>query len=244
MEDIVMLFDYYKGTIPVFDSNKHIYVFASHKHKDHFDMKVFELAKDYPNITFLLSSDIRMNDAYMNRNNIPEFVRQRITYLGKNEIASFLTTNTTAKVPSLNNESAKNAPSLLVETLTSTDQGIAFIVTYQNQVIYHAGDLNWWTWIGETEEEYNNMTNRFLKEMRKLEDRSIDVAFVPLDSRQEDRFWWGFDRFMKATHTKFAFPMHFWKDYSVIQKLKGMEQASDYADKIIEINEEGQIFIV
>jgi len=244
MEHLVILFDYYKGSIPIFDPNKHIYVFASHKHHDHFDKNVFELAKDYPNITFLLSNDIKMNDSYMDRNDIPVIVRQCIVYIGKNEKTCFPITNNKMNKPSVINETIPEDSTLLIETLASTDQGVAFIISYQNKVIYHAGDLNWWTWQGESEEDYNNMTTRFKKEISKLEGRNIDVAFIPLDPRLEDRFWWGFDHFMKATHTKIAFPMHFWMDYTVIQKLKNIDQAKDYASKVMDLQEEGQSFIL
>jgi hypothetical protein len=63
-----------------------------------------------------------------------------------------------------------------------------------------------------------------------------------LDPRQEERFFWGFDYFMKNTNTKKVFPMHFWMDYSIISKLKEMDIAKGYVDKITNIYEEGQIF--
>jgi L-ascorbate metabolism protein UlaG (beta-lactamase superfamily) len=240
-EDAVMLFDYYKGTIPQFDTNKHIFVFASHKHQDHFNMCIFDLVKTYPYITFILSDDIQMNEAYMNRKNIPEISRQHILSIGKNESITLPIRKVSDENPDLLAANGKNL-NLLIETLASTDEGVAFIVTLNNKVIYHAGDLNWWSWDGETTEEYTDMTNRFQNELAKIKDRKFDIAFIPLDPRQEDRFWWGFDYFMKTTQTKFAFPMHFWKDYSIISKLKNMEKAKEYNDKIIDIKEEGQIF--
>ncbi len=239
-EDVVLLFDYYKGNIPLFDSGKHIFVFASHKHQDHFDPGIFDLGKIYPHITFLLSDDIRMDEAYMNRRHIPEARRPHILSIGKNKSVSL-------PVLRLNEGIAGQGAdgiNLLVETLASTDEGVAFIITYNERVIYHAGDLNWWSWDGDTEEEYTDMTNRFQKEMAKIQAREFDIAFVPLDPRQEDRFWWGFDYFMKTTRTKLAFPMHFWKDYTIISKLKEMEKAKEYSDKIVDIKEEGQIFQV
>lgn len=223
-EDTILLFDYFQGTLPDFDRDKKIYVFASHKHPDHFDRKIFDLASRYPSITFLLSSDIRMSPSYMDRCQIPKAVRERIHYIGKN--------------------ASLDVDHLSIETLTSTDQGVAFLVTCYNKVIYHAGDLNWWTWKGETREEYEDMTARFMGEMKKLKDRSMDIAFVPLDPRQEERFWWGFHEFMKTADTRFVFPMHFWMDYSVIGKLKNMEEAQGYLNKIMDITKEGQEFFL
>ncbi len=224
LEHAILLFDYYKGEIPVFSLDKPIFVFVSHKHPDHFNKRIFDLAKNYKEITFILSNDTKMNEAYMNRINLPEIAREKLLYIGK---------NTTLTLPAIS-----------VETLTSTDQGVAFIITYEDKTIYHAGDLNWWTWRGETEKEYHDMTGRFMTEMDKLEGRNIDVAFMTLDPRQEDRFWWGFDHFMKTTKTKIVFPMHFEKDYSIISRLKLQKESEEYKDRVMDINEQGQEFII
>jgi len=241
MEDVVFVFDYYKGNLPAFDTKKHIFVFASHKHSDHFDLKIFDLAKEYPHISFILSNDIKMNDTYMNRKNIPVKVRSNIFYIGKNVNSSYpITIDSNLHIK--NGDISENPAFIKVETLKSTDAGVAFIVSHNDKVIYHAGDLNWWSWQGETAEEYHSMTDSFQKEMEHIKDREFDAAFVPLDPRQEERFFWGFDYFMKNTNTKRVFPMHFWMDYSIISKLKEMDIVKDYVDKVITITEEGQKF--
>lgn len=241
MEDVVFLFDYYKGNLPTFDSKKHVFVFASHKHPDHFDLKIFDLSEEYPHISFILSNDIKMNDNYMNRKNIPEKARSNIFYIGKNVTSSYpITSDSNLHIK--NGNLSENSASIKVETLKSTDEGVAFIVSYNDKVIYHAGDLNWWSWQGEIEEEYKSMTANFQREMNHIKDRAFDAAFVPLDPRQEERFFWGFDYFMKNTNTKKVFPMHFWMDYTIISKLKEMDMAKDYADKVITLTEEGQHF--
>lgn len=71
LERSVLLFDYFEGEIPEFDPEKSVYVFASHKHHDHYDKKIFELAERYPHILFILSGDICMNSKYMDRIGIP-----------------------------------------------------------------------------------------------------------------------------------------------------------------------------
>jgi len=230
LDDTILLFDYYKGILPTFNKQKQLYVFASHKHHDHFDLCIFDLAKEYPNITYILSKDIKMNDSYLERNNIPLQLKDNIIYVGKNE--------TLQPIPS------SNFVPIKIETLTSTDEGVAFIITHQNNVIYHAGDLNFWTWPGEAEEEYHDMEARFVREMEKLEGRSIQIAFVPLDPRQEDRFYWGFDYFMKYSNTLSVFPMHFWNDYTVIPRLKALNCTKNYLDKIMDITQEGQEFVM
>ena len=42
---------------------------------------------------------------------------------------------------------------LQVKTIASTDEGVAFLVMCEQNIIYHAGDLNWWDWGEEDSEE-------------------------------------------------------------------------------------------
>ena len=220
-----ILFDYFQGDIPECeDKEKIILVFVSHKHQDHFNHKIFDLACIYPNIRFFISRDAKMNESYMMKKNIPKEAFDKIQYVGKNERFRW--------------------EDITVETLTSTDQGVAFIVTCEDKVIYHAGDLNWWTWEGESEEESKSMEKRFVNEINKMKEKSIDIAFVPLDQRQESCYWWGFDCFMRTVDTKYVFPMHCWEDYSIIRKLLMRKESEDYRERIIPITEKGQQFCI
>ena len=47
---------------------------------------------------------------------------------------------------------------------------------------------------------------------------------------------------MRTADADVVFPMHFWKDYKLIEKFKNGEFAQDYKEKIMSISEEGQIF--
>ncbi len=72
-----------------------------------------------------------------------------------------------------------------IRTLRSTDEGVAFFVRLKEMTIFHAGDLNWWHWEDESE-TYNEMMRRnYQYEIGKIEGEKIDVAFLPLDLRQE-----------------------------------------------------------
>lgn len=221
--DCVFVFDYYKGSLPKFDPEKRIYVFASHKHHDHFTMDIFKEFACYPNCNFILSNDIKLNAKYLERYGVSEEIAKRIYRIGKRAKEVF----------------GNQGEQIEVETLTSTDEGVAFIVTYQGKVIYHAGDLNWWSWRGETEAEYRDMTNRFKEEIKKVEGRHFDVAFLVLDPRQEERYWWGFDHFMRTTETQWAIPMHCWEKYEVVDKLMENEKSEPYREKIVKFGEEG-----
>jgi L-ascorbate metabolism protein UlaG (beta-lactamase superfamily) len=223
LDHSVLLFDYFKGELPKFDPEKEIYVFSSHKHYDHFDKKIFNLALEYQNIQFILSNDIKMNEKYLERSEVPKVAWDKICYVKNNEVYQ------------LKHKSAE----LTLETLKSTDAGVAFILTTNGTTIYHAGDLNWWTWIGETEAEYDEMTKAFQDEMEKIERREFDVAFLPLDPRQEERFYYGLDYFMRHTQTKRAYPMHFWEKPEVIDQLIAMEVSEPYRGQIKKLGHEG-----
>ena len=60
IENKVLIFDWFdkaritgyafQGILPEFSKEKEIYLFASHKHRDHFDMDVLHWAEKYKNI--------------------------------------------------------------------------------------------------------------------------------------------------------------------------------------------------
>lgn len=152
----------------------------------------------------------------------------------KSDNTVFVKANSRVKVDNLN-----------IQTLESTDLGVAFIVNVEGKRIYHAGDLNWWHWEGEnTDEENTAFAKRYKNEINKIKGMDFDVAFIPLDSRQGLQYYLGFDTFMKNTNTKVAFPMHFWKTYRVIDMLKNSEHAVEYKDRIIRISKENEYFII
>ena len=56
--EYVLIFDWYRGSLPEFDQQKKIYVFASHSHYDHFNKKIFGWSEQYPDVRYILSADI------------------------------------------------------------------------------------------------------------------------------------------------------------------------------------------
>ena len=131
-----------------------------------------------------------------------------------------------------------------IRTLRSTDEGVAFLLKYRGRTIYHAGDLNWWHWEEETEEYNTAMRRAYQSEINKLQGEKIDLAFVPVDPRLGEQYCWGLDCFMKRTDTKSVFPMHFWDNYAVFDRLALEKCAQDYEDRIIRIEREGQSFLL
>ena len=135
-------------------------------------------------------------------------------------------------------------PAFSVRTFQSTDEGVAFLIHTPEGVIYHAGDLNNWQWEGEPRDWNRNMEVNYHRQLEVMKGEKIDVAFVPLDPRQEKDFFRGMDDFMKTVGARYVFPMHCWGDFSVIPRLKGMEESGDYRERIVEVEKDGQVFIL
>lgn len=131
---------------------------------------------------------------------------------------------------------------LRVETLRSTDEGVAFLIHHGGKTIYHAGDLNWWHWAEETDTYNTYMRRAYQHEINKLQKEKIDIAFVPVDPRLGEQYVWGLDCFMKRTETKWVFPMHFWENYGIFDRLLLEKCTESYRDKILRIEKEGQSF--
>lgn len=209
----VLVFDYYKGTLPRLPEDAKIYVFASHVHRDHFNKQIFEWQSRYPDIHYILSDDIKVDAP-----------RGRSTFIGPRQEASI--------------------DGMEIRTLRSTDEGVAFLVGVAGRGVYHAGDLNWWHWEEESAEYNEMMRRRFLQEMGKIEGQAFDVAFLPLDPRQEEQYAWGFDYFMRHTRTGCAFPMHFWGRYDICDRLIGDSVSEPYRDRVMRVTEVRQVFEV
>ncbi|MGL6108343.1 hypothetical protein [Romboutsia sp.] len=82
----------------------------------------------------------------------------------------------------------------------------------------------------------------YKKEIEKIKGTTFDLAFVPLDSRQGEQYYLGFDTFMQNTNTKVAFPMHFWEKPSVIGLLLESDHSISYRYKVVKINKDNEEF--
>lgn len=216
-ESAYLLFDYFEGTLPEIPENKPLYVLASHRHGDHFTDEIFELAKKHNKIFFILSSDIWTK-------RIPVELRDNAVSLAPDQTWS--------------------DGVLKVETYRSTDEGVAFWCSADGKEIYHAGDLNHWYWEGEDEKWNRDMTAAYRAEIEKMRGRKADVAFLPLDPRLEQWFYLGIDDWMKVADADVIFPMHFWEQFDVAARLKALSCSLAYRDRIVEIGEKGQTFII
>jgi L-ascorbate metabolism protein UlaG (beta-lactamase superfamily) len=220
LDHVVFLFDYFEGEIPAYDERKPLLVFASHRHGDHFSKAIFDLAKKERQVHYLLSDDIW-------KRQVPKELLEVTDFIGPgNEITLNL------------------GETIRVKTYQSTDEGVAFLIEAEGKTIYHAGDLNNWVWDGEPKEDNRLMSERYHAELDKLAGTHIDVAFMLVDPRQEKDFSLGMDDFMKKVGADVVFPMHFWGDFEASVRFKALPCAESYRDKIRDIKEKGQTFIL
>lgn len=132
----------------------------------------------------------------------------------------------------------KTVEGVQIKTLLSNDEGLAFLVKAEGKTIYHAGDLNWWHWNGESDAFNEEIRQSYCGEIDRLMGEKIDAAFVPVDPRLEDKYCWAADYFMKQADAKALFPMHFWRHFSVCQKLA----EKPYGGKVMKITGENVAF--
>lgn len=213
-ENIYCLFDYHTGTIPRLDPDKPLYVFVSHAHGDHYNRIVWELRKKYSPVYYIVSKDVPLS-------------AMSKTHLG-------LTEADEKKITRVKADASYRLPQeVVVKTLCSTDAGVAFLVNYAGQTVFHAGDLNLWLWREEAPGNNADMQRRFHAEMEKLQDVSMDAAFFPLDPRQEEDCGKGLEIFNRTAAVKALFPMHFWEQYGIIEEyVDGHPRESDNIMKI------------
>lgn len=212
LDTVILLFDYYRGEIPPIDSGKQVYMFASHVHADHFNMRIFSLV---PQAIYILSHDIhkKYNRRYFEKKGVTPKQYENIIFVKAHEDI--------------------HIGGIRVRTLDSTDQGVAFLVDADDRTIYHAGDLNWWSWEGEPEEAERQMEQKFKAEVARLQGVRIDVACMTLDNRQGERFYWGFDYFMRHADVGQVYPMHYWEAPETVERLLELEVSQPYRERIV-----------
>ena len=97
---------------------------------------------------------------------------------------------------------------LVITAYGSSDLGLSFLVEEDGLRLFHAGDLNWWHWKGDTEENIKLARNGFKKQMKRLDGLAADVAFFPVDGRLEEFAALGAREFCARTHVKALVTMH------------------------------------
>lgn len=205
-EKSILIFDYWMDPANVMkpyidpSGSKHIYVFASHFHEDHFNKEIFEWNQNNPftDYTYILSKDILKRrrakkedaDVWMAKGSVWEDENIKVTATGSN------------------------------------DSGVSWIVETEGKTIFHAGDLcNWYARFladgapeGEIySEEFSEYINpvaedkRFLGELKDIHKitGTFDLVMFPVDGRIGNGYTLGGRQFIERFKVGMFVPMHF-----------------------------------
>ena len=133
-----------------------------------------------------------------------------------------------------------------IETFDSTDEGVCFLITYKGKKIFHAGDLNLWSWREDsTEEEINLASKNYFKVINAIlrSTHKIDIAFFPVDPRMKKYYEEGAVKFLEAFDVLHFFPMHMWGKYRASNVLDKYDFKNTIIYKINNDNKEFKIYI-
>lgn len=208
------LFDYYQGELPPIRGNVPLYVFISHTHQDHFNRKALHIAQKHPKASVFLGCDPDDFNINLMKDSFSETLSSKIFLMGADQ------------------QVFKEEDGLQVKTLKSSDLGVAFLITYQGKLIYHAGDLAFW--LHTTEDEYmmkfydiilqnpsirlesyeecvereqDEFVSHYLEPLRGLD---IDYGMLPMDPRLADKGHKTIESYLTVAHFKQWSPMHLW----------------------------------
>ncbi|MEG6584655.1 MBL fold metallo-hydrolase [Dendrosporobacter sp. 1207_IL3150] len=180
----LLVFDYYLnptvGLERLINESENVWVFSSHRHADHFNPQI---SRWQNNVTkYFFSDDIKYEDG------INTIEKEKLVFMKPYE------------------ESVED--NLKVITYGSTDEGVSFYIELDGWKIFHAGDLNWWHWVGDTDENIRLAEANFKTEIDKLAHLKLDVAFFPVDSRLGDYRAIGAEEFCRNVEVRNLVAMH------------------------------------
>lgn len=230
LDKVCMLFDYWKEELPEFPADKALIVFSSHHHPDHYNPQIWELAKKYENVYYVLGSDIIVSEEDKEQYGITEEIWARTLVVKGN------------KHFELQAEKGECSEAVIIDTMHSTDEGVAFYVTCEGQEIFYAGDLHLWKWPGEDPNINDFMQMSFEKRTKFLQGKQPDLAFVLIDPRLEHYMFEGLDYYLSIMEPKIIIPMHIWDRYDLIQEYKLSRAGQPLIDRIVDVADKGQIF--
>lgn len=196
-ESFTVVFDYYEDSESAVSGILHdellqrpgkFYVLASHFHADHFCKEILAWRERRPDIVYLFSKDIlRRRRA----------AKEDAVYLRKGDVYRDGT--------------------LEVRAFGSTDAGVSFLLEAEGKKVFHAGDLNNWHWMDESDEaEWRGYENHFLRELDDIfrYTPAMDLVMFPVDPRLGKEYMRGPCQFVEKIKTAIFVPMHFDEAYA------------------------------
>lgn len=206
-----LVFDYYKNpsNISIKDIlspdniklKKNMYVFSSHSHGDHFNPRIFQWEQYNPEIKYVLSSDIDIEETHCNYNRISEGDEKRIDDI---TIRAYGSTD------------------IGISFLVKVDELVIFHAGDLNWWHWKEDSLE--------EQKLAEVSFKQHIEKIKAHEAYIDIAFFPVDPRLEESYYIGGEYFLKELQPKLFIPMHFGDETSITklfsEKIKNLNISS------------------
>lgn len=127
-----------------------------------------------------------------------------------------------------------------IRTYGSTDLGLSFLVNVDGLSIFHSGDLNWWHWESNSQDENLQEERIFKEELTRIGSQKIDLAFVPVDPRLGDAYNLAGKYFIDIFQPTYFFPMHFADNFSICKDF--IHDLGQTSSKVFQIDNENQVF--
>ena len=221
------VFDYWKDPAGVVDTlvaqGYELHVFVSHIHHDHYMKSIFKYLpyihsvwyhEDVPalrDVRKQIQHIATVKEDAEKANLLLERINKDYPSAGQTIATESLTEEIVQQVFSLHSMSVGDtleADGLTVTMFGSTDEGGSFLVDTGMHRIFHAGDLNWWHWSGDTPENIAEAKALKEKEFAPLLGLSVDIMMFPVDARLEVAREWGALEVLGMMNTKLFIPMH------------------------------------
>ena len=221
------IFDYWKDPADVVDTlveqGYELHIFISHIHHDHYMKSIFKYLpyihsvwyhEDVPALRDIFKELQETAGAKQDAEKaslVLERIKQGYSNQGQNMTEEHLTEELVQQVFSLHSMKVGDtveSDNLTVTMFGSTDEGGSFLVDTGTHRIFHAGDLNWWHWSGDTPENIAEAKALKEKEFAPLLGLSVDIMMFPVDARLEVAREWGAIDILSMMNTKLFIPMH------------------------------------
>ncbi len=192
---------------------REVIVFFSHSHGDHYGKEFAEALSHAAEIVAVASEDVIEKDgAFLER----------------------VCTSIIAARP----HATYRLRHVVVETLRSTDLGVAYIVRVGQTVLYHSGDLARWVWPDFPDELKAAIDSLFRRELERLAKHRVDVAMAVAEPRLPG--WGGLDLLLENVKPRFLVPAHLWGKADLSALLAEQFQSKYPYTQIVTYSREGE----
>jgi L-ascorbate metabolism protein UlaG (beta-lactamase superfamily) len=136
---------------------------------------------------------------------------------------------------------------ITVQSIPSTDKGLAFLIEINGIRIYFGGDHGNWK-RPQPQNAQDILEQKYWIEIdwleMKLENKLIDIAFVDVVQPFTDtNYVFALDYLMRSLSINRVVPMHFQGDATVFDALNAAEETKPYRNRIVKYMNRGEILI-